>query len=622
MGRSLMPIQETTRMLSEHEAKRDYASGPIGYEPTDEEAKTIKMVDHLFQKSKNARKSYDEKWLDNYRMFRGKQWKDARPSFRHSEVINLIFRAIQSEVPILTDAMPKIEFIPNEPQDFEIASILNDVVGSDWDKNNWSYKITECLYDSHIYGTGFGKVCYDEKMDLGMGGIEFTSADPFYQYPDPSAFDINERSGFYIEAEPETLEKLKIEYPEVAQYLKADLQDISKKDKELSDQVRYRSPTDNRTVLEGSSAFDLQAHNEALKICCYVKDTETVQEEMKEADPDSGQETIKYITKLKYPNGRKIVTVSGVLCEDGPLDYEDQKFPYLKLSNYILPREFWGMSEIEQLESPQKIFNKLISFTLDVLTLMGNPIWIVDTSSGVDVENLFFNRPGLIVEKEPNSEVRREEGVQLQPYVLQMIDRMKGWFDDISGSNDVSRGVRPEGVTAASAIEALQTAANTRLRQKSRNLDAFMQNFGQMYLSRVFQYYSAPRVFRITNNQNVTQYFKFHVDKDEKGDKVAKVSKYQQGDDGQYYLDPENHYSLQGRFDVKISTGSSLPFEKSRVEQQTFNLYDRKIIDSTEVLKNLKYPNAEQVTKRMADQAAQLAAQQAPSSVPGGLPPV
>jgi hypothetical protein len=582
-----MPAQESTRMLSEHESARDYQSGPIGYEPTPEEIKTIKMVDHLFQKSKNARKPYDEKWLGNYRMFRGKQWKDARPSFRHSEVINLIFRAIQSEVPILTDAMPKIEFIPSEPNDFEISQILNDVVSSDWDKNNWSYKITEALYDSHIYGTGFGCVKFDPEMDLGIGGIEFKSGDPFYQYPDPESFDVNEKSRYYIEAEPVPLETLKTEYPKVAQFLKADLQDISKKDKDIGNEIRYRSPTDSRVVLEGSSPYDLKAHNEALKICCYVKDLETVEEEMKEADPTTGQENIKYITKLKYPNGRKIVVVNGVLCEDGSMEYEDGKFPYLKMSNYILPREFWGMSEVEQLESPQKIFNKLISFALDVLTLMGNPIWVVDTSSGVDVENL-FNRPGLIVEKEPNSEVRREEGVQLQPYVLQMIDRMKSWFDDISGSNDVSRGVRPEGVTAASAIEALQSAANTRLRQKSRNLDAFMQNFGQMYLSRVFQYYSAPRVFRITNNQNVTQYFKFHVDKDEYGNKVARVQKYSQGDDGQYYLDPENQYSLQGRFDVKISTGSSLPFEKSRVEQQAFSLFDRKIIDEEEVLKTLK----------------------------------
>ena len=60
-------------------------------------------------------------------------------------------------------------------------------------------------------------------------------------------------------------------------------------------------------------------------------------------------------------------------------------------------------------------------------------------------------------------------------------------------------------------------------------------------------------------------------------------------------------------FDVKINTGSSLPFEKSRVEQTSFNLFDRGVIDAEELLKNIKYPNAEQVLKRMAEKAAQQA---------------
>lgn len=627
-----MSLSETTRMLSEHESRNSSASGPIGYEPTEDEEKAIKLVDKLFQRAKNARKGYDEKWLDNYRMFRGKQWKDARPSYRHSEVINLIFRAIQSEVPILTDALPRPEFIPTEPNDFELAKILNDVLDSDWTHNNWSYNFTESLYDSHLYGNGFGCMHYDEEKDNGVGGVCYKSADPFYQFPDPYSKNVNEESRFYIEAEPVDIEVLKQRYPDQAQYLKADVLDISRRDKQLSEQVRYKSPTDNRTVLEGNSAYDLDARNEALEICCYVKDMESVEEEMKEAGDDGVEKTL-FVKKLKYPQGRKLIIVNGVLCADGPIDYDDGKFPYLRLTNYILPREFWGMSEVEQLESPQKIFNKLLSFSLDVLTLMGNPVWVVDNTSGVDTDNL-FNRPGLIIEKEPGSEVRREEGVQLQPYVLQMIDRMKGWFDDISGSNDVSRGVKPEGVTAASAIEALQDAAQTRLRQKTKNIDAFMQDFGQMYISRVFQYYNAPRIFRVTDNENATRYFKFHVDTKDEIDpvtgaptgnqvRVAKVRNYSQGADGKHYLGDEKEYEIRQRFDVKIATGSALPFEKGRIEQQSLNLFDRGIIDAEEVLKNIRYPNAESLMKRMAEKAAQAAANQPPGPAPksGGPPP-
>lgn len=600
-------------VISEHESRNGDTAGPEGYEPDEQAEKAIKLNDQIFNKSKNARKAYDEKWLDYYRMFRGKQWKEQRPSFRHSEVINLIFRAIQSDVPILTDAMPKPEFIPSEPNDYELAQILNDVLDSDWTYNNWSYVMTEIIYSTHFYGTAFGHVGYDPDACDGVGGVCFRLADTFYQYPDYTSKDINTKSRYYTEAEPVDVDILKQEYPEVAQYLKSDIQELSQKDRQITDQIKYRSPNDNRTVLESSNSYQLESKQETLLITTYFHDMEAIEQEMNNEDGSKS-----YVKKLKYPQGRKLVTASGVLCEDEPLEYDDCKFPYIRLVNYILPGEFWGISEVEQLESPQKIFNKLLSFALDVLTLMGNPIWVVDNTSGVDTDNL-FNRPGLIIEKEPNTEVRREEGVQLQPYVLQMIDRMKTWFDDISGSNDVSRGVRPEGVTAASAIEALQDAAQTRLRQKTRNIDAFMQNFGQMYLSRVFQYYNVPRVYRITNNENVTKYFKFHVDTiDEidpitgqptgKKQKIARVRPYKQSVDGSHKLEDERQYKISARFDVKISTGSNLPFEKSRIESQSYSLFDRQIIDADEVLKNIRYPNAQQVTERM-QQKAQMAQQ-------------
>lgn len=609
---------------------QDGSERVTGYDPTPEEAKAIKLVERCFAKAKNARKAYDHSWLDNYRMFRGRQWKDGRPSYRHTEVINLIFRAIQSDVPILTDGRPMPQFIPPEPQDLELAKILNDVLESDWESGCWLYKLTEIIYDMHLYGNGFGCLKYDPKAKNGLGAIVFDSADPFTQYPEPNAPDINNKCNYYVEAEPLAVDVLKREYPKKAQFIKADLLDLTKQDRSnWRDNLKYRSPTDNRTIMEGGQ-YDLDTKDQALKVTLYIHDQEYIECEDKQIDPDSGQENVEYIQKLKYPNGRKLVLVGGVLCEDSELEYEDRKFPYIKATNYILPREFWGISEVEQLESPQKTFNKLISFSLDVLTLMGNPIWVVSTDSGVDTDNL-VNRPGLVVEHNPGAEVRREPGVELQPYVLQLIDRMKGYFDDISGSNDVSRGVKPEGVTAASAITALQEAQQQRLRQKTRNIDAFMQQFGQMYASRAFQYYDSPRIVRVTGQEGAQRYFKFHVEQYEEMDPVtgmptgetkkkAIVRDFNQGDDGQMYEAVDaREYEIRSEFDVKVSAGSSLPFEKDRVEQQTYALFDRGIIDPEEVLKNLNYPNAEAVSGRMAEKAAQQAAMQAPP--PGSAPP-
>lgn len=616
--------EEIIPVLGEHENARALnSSGPATYNPTDAEKDAIKLVQRRYERAKAHRKKYDQHWRDYYKMFRGKQWKEQRPSYKHSEVINMIFQNIQSSVPILTDSRPRIEFTPEDPSDRELSEILNEVCESDWQRGNWSYKFTEQLYDGYFFSTGLGNVEYDAKARLGTGEITYKSTDPFYCFPDPNSTDVNEGGDYFVHAEPVDVVKLKKEYPHLAEYIKGDLQDLTDSGNRTDlDYVRYKSPVDNHTILEGSTPNDLkEGKDKALKITLYEKSDEFDEHESTSIDPITGEEKKEYEQRLRYPNGRKICIASGVLLSDGPNPFEDGKAPYFKWTNYILPREFWGISEIEQLESPQKIFNKLVSFSLDVLTLMGNPIWIVDNDAGIDTDNL-VNRPGLVVEKNKGSEARREEGVQLQPYVLQMIDRMKSWFDDISGTNEVSRGVRPEGITAASAINSLQEAAKTRIRQKARNLDASLQSFGQLYLSRVFQFYTAPRVFRVTNNQSASKYFKFHIknvpQEDGSISRVAVVRPYiENPETGQMSEDLQaKEYQIKGNFDVRVATGSSLPFAKQEKVNMAQMLFDRGAIDEPELLQSVDYPNWQVVWERVQARKAQQAAAAAPPPIP------
>ncbi len=623
--------------MDEHAARGGADKNDEGkdYEPTPDEKKAIKLVDKLFQKGKRGRQPYDEKWPDYYRMFRGRQWMKDRPSYRHSEVINLIFRTIQSQAPLQTDARPKFEFLPTEPSDQEASEICNEVGEAEWVANNWSAELFEVIIDGYIYGTGLSKMVVREER--GKLKIIYESADPFYSFPDPDAKDVSKKCEWFVYAEPEDVHKVRRRYPEKKDHIKSDLVDLMRGDKTEQAPMRFKTPAESKTVADSTSQSDA-IHKDQVLVTTLWMTPEACQEDFDEhevetIDPDTGEKKAEYEQRAKYPNGRKIVVAGGVLLEDGPNGYDDGEIPYQRYVNYVLPREFWGMSEVEQLEGPQKTFNKLVSFALDVLTLMGNPIWKVHGASGVDPEQL-VNRPGLVVEwdGDPAHEPKREEGVQLQPYVLQLIDRMGTWFDEVAGDQDVSRGVNPTGVTAASAITTLQEAAQTRIRQKQRNLDAYLQDVGRQFLSRIFQFKTAPEVYRLTGEQGATKYFKMHVEEYPQtgmvtnpvtgetaegptGETGKRMVVQHYGSSGQINVDAMKAYEMRGKLDVRVSTGSNLPFAKAERENKLLSYLKAGVIDIEEVLKRSEYPNYQAVLQRM--QAAAQAQAQAAAAAQG-----
>jgi hypothetical protein len=144
-----------------------------------------------------------------------------------------------------------------------------------------------------------------------------------------------------------------------------------------------------------------------------------------------------------------------------------------------------------------------------------------------------------------------------------------------------------------------------------KNLDAYLQDFGSQYASRVMQFYTAPQVFRLTGKDGTEKYFKMSITKQDDGTHTALVQRFTDNN----LLNPtEETYQLRGQLDVRVTTGSSLPFSKVQTENRAYALFDRGIIDAEEVLKSLEYPNWEAIQQRMQALAQQQAAMgQAPA---------
>jgi hypothetical protein len=135
---------------------------------------------------------------------------------------------------------------------------------------------------------------------------------------------------------------------------------------------------------------------------------------------------------------------------------------------------------------------------------------------------------------------------------------------------------------------------------------------GQMYLSRVLQYRTVPTIVRLTGDQNATQYFKFHVKPimddqgqpayDERGNPMRSAVIQTMGPDGGYT--DQKEIPIKGSLDVKISTGSTMPFMKAQKTRQAMDLFKLGAIDQEELLKSVEWANWQVVLQRMQQQQA------------------
>lgn len=594
--------------------------------------KVVRMVERMFRQAKKAREKRSTDWVSNYKFVWGKQWEQARPSYRHSEVLNFTHAAIQTIIPILTDTRPNIQTIPEEPSDYEFSELLNQILVSKWDRDMYSRIVSEAIVDASIYGTAISEQGFDPDRLLGLGDITFKTKDPAYCYPDPNAEDINDGIGkYFILAEPTDVSIVKRKYPKMAHLIKSDLSDIesAKTSKLDMDDYRIRSATDNLTLVQGDRSNDEEKSDQVLLITCYMHDDESEEQEIERQD-EFGKTKKAFQQVKKYPNGRKIVMANGSLLEDGDNPYTDGKFPYARFVDYIRPREFWGQGEVEALKGPQMVINKLLSYVMDTIVIMGNPIWVVSTDSGVDTNNL-FNVPGSVVEKNPSGEVRREAGVGMPPHILALFDRVTDLFDKISGIYEVSQGVAPSANSSGLAIERLQEAAQTKLRLKNRNMEQWLTQVGQQLVSRILQFYTVPRVIRLTENQGAEKYFRFHVQEsmDESGlvQRTAAVTPITQDPSGQFIEGEISQYEIRGNLDVKITTGTSLPFAKAQKTARARELLELGIMDEEDYLTAIEWPNKERILeklRRRKDAAAAAEQQQAQAleGVPQGQPPL
>ncbi len=521
------------------------------YEPTDDEKRVCEFAYSKFKEAYVAKAPLMKEWKKYMDAYDGSYYnKTKKVDYKSNQVSNHVFSIVESIRPIMTDNNPKFLAIPRQPDGMDVSADIQTALDYEWDRERMSTKLPSQLIPMLVYGTAIWYIHWDGNSGE-YGNIKGTCVDPFNIFPDPLATCVDDAE-YIIYATYKNANKLKKQFPKKASAIEG--ASIS-----MSELVNERD-TDSRDS------------NQVLVIECWCRDWTTV---------ETGEKEDKK-KMLKYPTGRVITCLPelGILLSDKKNPYKDGKFPFVLMKDYDIPFRFWGTGEVAQIMSPQHYINELTNQIIDNAKNTANMPWIIDKNSGIGVGKL-TNRPGLVIRKNPGTEVRRDAPPPMPGYTREQIEVLKKDMQDISGVFDSLKGERQSGVVAAQAIMALQEASQARIRLKIKIMEQHLSDLASMWYSRMQQFWKLDKWVRVTDiegNPNFKQI---------------------------------TQEVLKNDFDINVQAGSTMPTNKNAMLDLMIRLAQTNaedglpVVDRKAILEYLPATDKRAIISRIEQQKAQ-----------------
>ena len=546
----------------------------IGKEPD----KIKAYLEELDGEMDSYKEEYVSKTWDSIPDFyRGKtHWTKERPSHKVSPVLNFLRQAIERKTSQMTDTKPFISILPFYDPLTRTAEALEDIISSKWSEQSLDMTLTDICFYAELFGSCGVNTTYNRELQHGDGDSTFQFVDPRNFNFDPactSPYFLDRAEYIRIDdIKPTSL--LKYLYQKNAEEIKADapVDFYTPERRNYDKRGRIIKKVIHR--IRGEKKGKTGALDRSLIREYWLQDRTLI----------SG--------KLKYPGGRHIILAGGAIVLDEANPYWDERFPVDMLDWHRNPDSAWGDGELEDLKQLQVLLNKLVAVIVENGIMQSNGIWIGDNNAlKPDEWNKLDNVPGLKVKKKPGSDLRRDPGVPVPPTVFSTITYLENAIEKIAGNNEIVQGGTPGEVKSGIAIEALQAAAMTIIRLKSRAVESMLERVGQKMISRIFQFEGGERQMWRIRDDKYYEAFKY----------VSDILKGESKEAKKYLKDKKSAWK---NFLFKIRPGSSMAMNKWQETAMAMQLYQaqpKPLIDREGVLDIIELPNRVEILNRMIE---------------------
>ena len=371
------------------------------------------------------------------------------------------------------ESFPEPNVLPREAGDKEEAQRLSDIIPCILEQNNFEETYSDVAWSKLKSGTGVYKVVWDAGKLNGLGDIALEQVNLLNLYWEPGITDI-QKSRYIFHTELQDKDVLEEMFPQI--------KDKVKGKSFISTTFLYDDHVDTEnkhTVIEVYYHKYVQGRK-TLQYCKFVGDQ------------------VLYATE-NDPQ----MAVRGL--------YDHGLFPYVFDPLFPIEGSPCGYGYVDICRNPQTEIDLLkTSFVKNAMVGSAPRYFARQDGTVNEQEFLDLSRPIVHVSGNiDDNALRRVEHSPLDGMYVNVLDRTIQELRETSGNTETSTGSTSAGVTAASAIAALQEASGKGSRDSTQaTYRAYMQ-IVSMCIELIRQFYDLPRQFRIVGEYGTQQFISY-----------------------------------------------------------------------------------------------------------------
>lgn len=407
-----------------------------------------------------ARVIEDEKWyrLQHQQILRSRAKGDTRPTPTSA----WLFNTITNKHADAMDSYPEPNVFPREQSDEQDAKNLAAVLPVVLEQADFEQVYSDNWWEKLKHGTAIYSPVWDNELQNGMGDVSVRAVDMLNLFWEPGISDI-QKSANVFRCELVRNEDLEARYPQ------------------LSGKLGGQSIT----LAEYDHDDSIDTTGMSVMVEWYYK-------------RKVGTKTVLHYVQMVNDEVLFATENRPEYRERGW--YDHGQYPFVFDILFPMKGSPAGFGFVAVCKDPQLYIDKLSGNILDNTGLATNPRYFAQDNNAVNMEDLLDNSK-RIIPVAGNLDDLHLRKMDIAPVdgnsitVLQLkIDEMK----ETSGNRDVSSGSSSGGVTAASAIAALQEAGNKGSRDMISGAYRAYRRLDYMVLELMLQFYTEARYFRIT----------------------------------------------------------------------------------------------------------------------------